>query len=195
MSSDFDAGAPSVRTRRGYQSPSDPRNRTTQYPPAEWGMVNNPQGGQAPGVHKAQPLLSTWQWVRAQIGTRPVQTMPRGDAGQSEGQTSGFNQRPSMNGSSFDGLFSNSGPAPLHIARFFRAANTGYGGYNTIGRAAGGSSGVIGGTGDNFTTLKRPLQRFPTRGPRSMSGAMNPKSRWDDLGRIASVFVPTSPLK
>lgn len=185
-------GGPSVRSRRGYQQAADPQNRVGQYPPVAWGMVNNPQGAQAPGVHKAQPLLSTWQWVRAQIGTRPIQTMPRGDAGQSGGQVSGFNERPSQLGDSQSGLFQNGQPEPIHIMRFFRAANMGYAGYNTIGRAA---NGLTGGTGDNFTVLKRPLQRFPTRGPRSMSGAMNPKSRWDDLGRIPSVFVPTAPLK
>jgi hypothetical protein len=197
---DAETSMPSVRTRGGVQDRTDPQNRVSKRLVSyEWGMANNPQGGQAPGVHKGQPLLQTWIWVRAQIGTRPVQTMPRGDAGQSEGQVAGhgpnFDQRNGSVGSSFDGLFQNGSPEPIHIARFFRAANTGYGGYNSIGRAAGGSSGVIGGTGDNFTTLKRPLQRFPTRGPRSMSGAMNPKSRFDDLGRIASVFVPTTPLK
>ncbi len=190
---------PSVRTRPGFQNRSDTANRAGMYPPAEWGMVNNPQGGQAPGVHKAQPLLSSWQWIRAQIGTRPIQHNTPGDAGQSESQLAG-NRLPSSPGG-VSGVTGNLSCTteefyydhePHRIARFFRAANNGYSGYGSVGRAA---NGVTGGTGDNFTVLKRPLQRFPTRGPRSVSGAMNPKSRWDDTGRVPSVFVPTTPLR
>lgn len=190
---------PSARTRPGFQNRVDTANRPGMYPPAEWGMVNNPQGGQAPGQHKAQPLLSSWQWVRAQIGTRPIQHNTPGDAGQSESQVAG-NRPPGSPGgppgvmgilaATTDQLYF--GPEPQRIARFFRMANGGYGGYNSVGRAA---NGVTGGTGDNFTVLKRPLQRFPTRGPRSVSGAMNPKSRWDDTGRAPSVYVPTTPLR
>jgi hypothetical protein len=175
-------GVPSVRGRSPMTTPADDSG---------WGMVVNPQGGQFPGEHKAQPLLETWRWVRAQIGTRPVQQIARGDAGQSAGQLSGMLGKGHSRQMIDEGPFFY-GPEVVKIMRFFRTANNGYGGYNTIGRAA---FGITGGTGDNFTVLKRPLMRFPTRGPRSISGAMNRKSRWDDTGRVPSVFTPTTPLR
>lgn len=185
----------SVRTSKGHQDPAASTNvRSSVWPPYEWGMVSNPQGGQAPGQHKAQPLISTWQWVRAQIGTRPVQSTQPGDAGQSSGQTSGLlRPGPSVRigiGYAVDEFFY--GAEVIHIARFFRAANGGYSGVNTTGRA---SDRGLTPDGDNAYVMKRPLQRYPTRGPRSISGAMNRKARFDDTGRVASVFVPTAPLR
>lgn len=178
-------GVPSIRGRNPMVTPPDDSG---------WGMVVNPQGGQYPGGHKAQPLLETWRWIRQQIGGRPVQKTPIGDAGQSASQLSGTispfwvgGGRKAIDEGPF--FF---GAEVIHIARFFRAANNGYGGVNSIGRAA---AGVLSATGDNTTVLKRPLQRFPTRGPRSISGAMNRKSRWDDTGRVPSVFTPTTPLR
>jgi hypothetical protein len=168
--------------------------RPSMYPPYEWGMELNPQGAQADGQHKAQPLIDTWRWIRAQIGNRPVQSTPRGDAGQSSNQMSGtiHGARPGGGRAMIDEGPFFFGPEVVHIQRFFRAANTGWGGVNSIGRSA---PGVLSATGDNTTVLKRPLQRYPTRGPRSISGAMNAKSRWDDTGRVPSVFVPTTPLR
>lgn len=180
----------SVRTAMSHQDPADPTNRRRAvWPPYEWGMVSNPQGAQAPGQHKAQPLLDSWKWIRAQIGTRPVQSTPRGDAGQSSGQRIGVVLGHRSNIDDDDLQY---GPEPFHIARFFRSANTGYDGLNTSGRA---SNGMLAPDGDNVYVIKRGLQRYPTRGPRSISGAMNRKARWDDTGRVASVFVPTTPLR
>ncbi len=165
----------------------------------DWGNVSIAQGRQTPGMHKAQPLLESWRWVRAQIGNRPVQSVPSGSAGQSFGQKSGNLDAGSPGGSSgragqisisTEGFFW--GPEVNRIARFFRAANTGYSGVNSVGRA---SAGLLVPDGDNAYVLKRPLMRFPTRGPRSISGAMNAKARFDDTGRVPSVFVPTTPLR
>ncbi|MCR4341881.1 MAG: hypothetical protein NUW01_18550 [Gemmatimonadaceae bacterium] len=182
----------SVRGTSAHQDRNAATNKQSSvWPPYEWGMVSNPQGGQAPGQHKAQPLIDTWRRIRAQIGSRPVQKQASPDAGQSNTQRSGtIRNARSAFGAGEDAF--QYGPEVLHITRFFRAANTGYDGVNSIGRAMPGN---LSANGDNTTVLKKPLQRFPTRGPRSISGAMNRKARFDDTGRVPSVFVPTAPLR
>ena len=190
-----DDGAQPVASRAGVVPGA--ATRPNMYPPYEWGMEANSQGAQADGQHKAQPLVESWRWVRAQIGTRPVQKTAPGNAGQSSGQVSGT-LYPSVAvptgrgpvGQPLDDFYY--GPEVVKIARFFRAANTGYCGVNSQGQAFPGGTAP---DGDNVTILKRPLQRYPTRGPRSISGAMNPKARWDDTGRVTSIFVPTNPLR
>ncbi|MBI3936917.1 MAG: hypothetical protein HY323_08065 [Betaproteobacteria bacterium] len=181
----------SVRTAYAHQNRTSTANdRRAVWPPYEWGMVENAQGAQAPGVHHAQPLIDSWRWIRAQIGTRPVQAQASPSAGQSESQRSGTLGTRSAFQAEVDAF--QTGPEVIKIARFFRAANTGYEGVNSVGRAIPGN---LAASGDNVTVMKKPLQRFPTRGPRSISGAMNRKSRWDDTGRQPSVFVPTAPLR
>src|ERR1700687_710519 len=129
------AGGPNMRTTMAHQDPRSPTNaRRAVWPPYEWGMVANAQGGQAPGQHKAQPLLSSWQWVRAQIGTRPVQATQPGDARQSNAQNVMIMGVRSPVGKPIDDFYY--GPPVTMIARFFRAANGGYTGVNTTGRAS-----------------------------------------------------------
>ena len=181
-----------VRTAYAHQNRTSMTNeRRAVWPPYEWGMVENPQGAQAPGGHHAQPLIDLAKWIRAQIGTRPVQAQASPDAGQTQRQVSGtIDSVRSPFGADIDAF--EYGPEVMKITRFFRSANTGYDGVNSIGRATPGN---LSATGDNSTVMKKGLQRFPTRGPRSISGAMNRKARFDDTARVPSVFVPTAPLR
>lgn len=149
---------------------------------AEWGRPTQPQDNRGQGPY-GPPYIDTGNLGPAQIGTRPVQTQSPAAAGQSGSQTGGFRLRPVPID---DRIGLEYGTERFGIMRFFRAANEGY--------SSAGATGWPSTSGNNVV-LKRPLMRFPTRGPRSISGAMNRRQGSDESGRAPTVFVPVAPLR
>lgn len=149
---------------------------------AAWGKPVDVAPKESIGPTTPPPRINTGQRTPAQIGPRPVQRRSLPAAGQSGGQQAGFvvgpaavTQSPWQYGNERVGLL-----------RLFRAGNSGYSSPNADGYPM---------TGDNSIVLKRPLVRLPTRGSRSIAGAMNPKSTFDNQGKAPVVFGPTVPLR